>query len=124
MIDVAGRPGGKDGLERLFYPLPIIRMDSSQKRIQSAAEILRPYSHKPAQLGRGGEVSGLRLPFPIADFRDPLRQAQPRLAPEQRIALYWKGEIPYSVCFIWASRFPREVPLLNGEYHWIAITLE
>ena len=24
---------------------------------------------------------------------------------------------------IWAGRFPNEVPLVNGEYEWIALTL-
>ena len=46
----------------------------------------------------------------------PLR----RLGRDGRLAAYRRGELDLDTCCLWASRYPREVPLLNGEFEFIA----
>ena len=41
-------------------------------------------------------------------------------ADERRAAMY-AGRLSMRLCFHWASRAPREVPLLNGEFWFVAI---
>ena len=36
------------------------------------------------------------------------------------LAAYRRGEFDLDACCLWASRYPREVPLLNGEFEFIA----
>jgi hypothetical protein len=43
-----------------------------------------------------------------------------RLGREGRLAAYRRGEFDLDTCCLWASRYPREVPLLNGEFEFIA----
>jgi hypothetical protein len=43
-----------------------------------------------------------------------------RLGREGRLAAYRRGEFDLSTCCLWASRYPDEVPLLNGEFEFIA----
>jgi hypothetical protein len=44
-----------------------------------------------------------------------------RLGREGRLAAYRRGEFDLDTCCLWASRYPREVPLLNGEFEFIAV---
>jgi len=46
-----------------------------------------------------------------------------RLGPAARLSLYRSRELTREECVIWAARFPDEVPLLNGELPWIALTM-
>jgi hypothetical protein len=48
--------------------------------------------------------------------RDTLR----RLGREGRLAAYRRGEFDLDTCCLWAAVYPREVPLLNGEFEFIA----
>ena len=45
-----------------------------------------------------------------------------RLGREGRLAAYRRGEFDLDTCCLWASRYPREVPLLNGEFEFIALS--
>lgn len=44
-----------------------------------------------------------------------------RMSRDERLAAYRRGEWGLDACCLWASRYPREVPLLNGEFEFIAI---
>lgn len=55
---------------------------------------------------------------------DPLgAQGLTALAPEARAIRYKRGELARTDLSIWAARFPDEVPLVNGEFAWIASRL-
>lgn len=43
-----------------------------------------------------------------------------RMTPSERLAASRAGFTPHERA-VWASRYPDEVPLLNGEYEWIAL---
>ena len=45
-----------------------------------------------------------------------------RLGHEGRLAAYRRGEFDLDTCCLWASRYPHEVPLLNGEFEFIAVS--
>lgn len=53
------------------------------------------------------------------DFIDRLG----RMGFQQRLAAYRSGEFSRRERAIWAARFPEEVPLLNGELEWIAMSM-
>ena len=47
------------------------------------------------------------------------------MTPAQRIAAMRRGELNLEQCAAWAARQPEQVPLLNGEFEYIAVlTLE
>ena len=50
------------------------------------------------------------------------REALRRLGRHGRLAAYRRGELCLDSCCLWASRYPHEVPLLNGEFEFIAVT--
>ena len=54
--------------------------------------------------------------------RSERREALRRLGRDGRLAAYRRGELCFDSCCLWAARYPREVPLLNGEFEFIAIT--
>ena len=60
----------------------------------------------------------LRCAAPARERREALR----RLGREGRLAAYRRGELSLDSCCLWASRWPTEVPLLNGEFEFIART--
>jgi hypothetical protein len=39
------------------------------------------------------------------------------------MAAYRAGELTHQQLSIWAARYPDEVPVINGEFAWIALTL-
>jgi hypothetical protein len=43
-----------------------------------------------------------------------------RMNPGQRLAAYRRGELDLDSCSAWAATYPEEVPLLNGEFEFIA----
>jgi hypothetical protein len=45
-----------------------------------------------------------------------------RLGRAGRLAAYRRGEFDLDTCCLWASRYPHEVPLLNGEFEFIAVS--
>jgi hypothetical protein len=59
--------------------------------------------------------------------RDPDRAEQERvlwaMTPNERVAALRAGRLTLHQCSRWAARRPREVPLLNGEFEFIAIRM-
>jgi hypothetical protein len=51
------------------------------------------------------------------------REMLRRLGREGRLAAYRRGEFDLETCCLWASRYRDEVPLLNGEFEFIARTV-
>jgi hypothetical protein len=43
-----------------------------------------------------------------------------RLSPSERIALMRAGDLTLKECCHWAARAPQEVPIVNGEFEFIA----
>jgi hypothetical protein len=60
----------------------------------------------------GGQAAGRR------ERRATLR----RLGRRGRLAAYRRGEFDLDTCCLWAAMYPREVPLLNGEFEFIAVS--
>jgi hypothetical protein len=46
-----------------------------------------------------------------------------RMSAEERIRASRHGGFSRWERWVWAARYPEEVPLLNGEYEWLALTL-
>ena len=46
-----------------------------------------------------------------------------RMSPDERLAAYRRGAFDLDACCLWASRYPREVPQLNGEFEFITRTM-
>lgn len=44
-----------------------------------------------------------------------------RMTPEERISASRHGGFTRWERWVWAARFPDEVPLVNGEYEWLAL---
>jgi hypothetical protein len=42
------------------------------------------------------------------------------MTPAERIAAMRRGDLSLVQCCAWASRFPEQVPLINGEYEYLA----
>ena len=64
-----------------------------------------PWSEQPASELASARERGLRLR---------------RLGRDARLAAYRRGEFDLDACCLWAVRYPDEVPLLNGEFEFIA----
>lgn len=45
------------------------------------------------------------------------------MSPRRRLDAYRAGELTRNELDTWASHFPEEVPLVNGELPWIVATL-
>jgi hypothetical protein len=52
--------------------------------------------------------------------RDARLEAVWRMTPNERIAAMRRGELSMEQCCAWAARYPRQVPLINGEWEFIA----
>jgi hypothetical protein len=63
--------------------------------------------------------SSVSLPRPDRDFLIHLSG----LTPELRLARYRAGLFSRHQLSVWATRYPDEVPLVNGELPWIALRL-
>ena len=50
------------------------------------------------------------------------KAALSRMTRRQRLAAYRRGELTYVQCCAWAAKWPREVPILHGEFEFIART--
>jgi hypothetical protein len=44
------------------------------------------------------------------------------MRPDERVAAVHAGRLSLRLCFHWAARAPHEVPLINGEWAFIAVT--
>jgi hypothetical protein len=52
--------------------------------------------------------------------RDARLQALWRMTPAERIAAMRRGNLTLEQCCAWAARYPKQVPLINGEFEFIA----
>jgi hypothetical protein len=52
--------------------------------------------------------------------RDARLRALWQMTPAQRVAAMRRGELTLEQCSAWAARHPEQVPLLNGEFEYIA----
>jgi hypothetical protein len=43
-----------------------------------------------------------------------------QMTPEQRVAAMRRGELTYEQLAAWSARFRDEVPMLQGEFEWLA----
>jgi hypothetical protein len=43
-----------------------------------------------------------------------------RMTPTERVAAMRRGDLTMEQCCAWAARYPTQVPLLNGEFEFIA----
>jgi len=43
------------------------------------------------------------------------------MTPAQRIDAMWAGQLSWDQLFAWARKAPHEVPLVNGEFAFIAL---
>ena len=44
-----------------------------------------------------------------------------QMSPDQRVAAMRRGELTVDQLAAWSARHPEQVPMLNGEFEWIAI---
>ena len=54
------------------------------------------------------------------DARDARLRTLWRMAPAQRVAAMRRGELTLAQCSAWAARHPEQVPLVNGEFEYLA----
>ena len=43
-----------------------------------------------------------------------------RMTPDERVAAMRRGDLTLEQCCAWAARYPHQVPLLHGEFEFIA----
>jgi hypothetical protein len=63
------------------------------------------------------------LPASVVAEQDRLDEQLRRLwamSPSERIAAMRRGELNMRQCCAWSARYPDQVPLLNGEFEFIA----
>jgi len=46
-----------------------------------------------------------------------------RMTPTERVAAMRRGELTLEQCCAWAARHPEQVPLVNGEFEFIAVRM-
>lgn len=54
------------------------------------------------------------------DARDARLRALWLMTPAQRVAAMRRGELTLEQCSAWAARDPQQVPLLDGEFEYLA----
>ncbi len=52
--------------------------------------------------------------------REARLEALWRMTPNERIAAMRRGDLSMEQCCAWAARYPRQVPLINDEFEFIA----
>ena len=52
--------------------------------------------------------------------REARLEALCRMTPNERIAAMRRGDLSMEQCCAWAARYPRQVPLINDEFEFIA----
>jgi hypothetical protein len=58
--------------------------------------------------------------FQDLDTRDARLRSLWQMTPTQRVAAMRRGELNLLQCSAWAARYPEQVPLLNGEFEYLA----
>jgi hypothetical protein len=52
--------------------------------------------------------------------REARLEALWRMTPNERIAAMRRGDLTMEQCCAWAARYPRQIPLINSEWEFIA----
>jgi len=52
--------------------------------------------------------------------REARLEALWRMTPNERIAAMRRGDLTMEQCCAWAGRYPNQVPVINGEFEFIA----
>lgn len=52
--------------------------------------------------------------------RDARLEALWRMTPNERVAAMRRGSLNIEQCCAWAARHPQQIPLINGEFEFIA----
>ena len=63
------------------------------------------------------------LPSPSRVTRSDPFEWLHRLGPDQRRLAYEAGTLSIPALSLWSAHYPDEVPRVNGEFGWIALTL-
>jgi hypothetical protein len=136
-LDPLAFAGGFAELESDLPPGMTLPAWRTERRRPAAADLAPPGSHpvggadvgaSAAQRARPqpqeGQVNGQAISELLrgAATARERRAALLRLGREGRLAAYRRGEFNLDSCCLWAARYPREVPLLNGEFEFIART--
>ncbi|MHB8492475.1 MAG: hypothetical protein ACYDA6_09735 [Solirubrobacteraceae bacterium] len=53
--------------------------------------------------------------------RDARLRALPQMTPAQCVAAMRRGGLSLQQCATWAARYPEQVPLLNGDFEYLAV---
>jgi hypothetical protein len=62
--------------------------------------------------------------FPVPDpTRAEQRETLWRMSPAERVAAMYRGDLNLVQCLAWAARYPEQVPVLNGEWWFIAVRM-
>lgn len=55
--------------------------------------------------------------------RSELRTALHSMKPAERLGAYHRGELTFQQVYLWAASYPDEVPLVDGEFEFIALSM-
>lgn len=53
--------------------------------------------------------------------RDARLRSLWQMTPAQRLTAMRRGELTLAQCSAWAARYPEQVPLVNGEFEYLAM---
>ena len=56
----------------------------------------------------------------LARARGARLRALWRMSPRERVLAMRRGELTLEQCAAWAARYPEQVPLVNGEFEYLA----
>ncbi|HLB21344.1 MAG TPA: hypothetical protein VK605_04505 [Solirubrobacteraceae bacterium] len=86
------------------------------------APVLRPGTRAPALVvvDTMSKTQVLDNALQNIDARRARLRSLWAMTPAQRIAAMRRGELSLDQCCAWAARHPEQVPLLNGEFEYLA----
>jgi len=58
--------------------------------------------------------------FQTLHTREARLRALWEMTPSERVVAMRRGELTLEQCAAWAARYPEQVPLLNGEFEYLA----
>jgi len=66
------------------------------------------------------EITAFDQALDVLRARDARLRALWQMTPAQRVAAMRRGELTLEQCSAWAARYPEQVPLLDGEFEYLA----
>ena len=116
-----GSPAGRDNptlvqqpqAGRRYIGSPVLWLDGRRRRRRHAAMSSDPHLTP---------TTSTRTPLPAASLNvDPERLAQMwQLTPDQRVLEFQRGHFTLGEMLRWSARRPLDVPLINGEFFFLA----